>query len=200
MTATCFETPVDRCFEAPGPVPGRLEFDDRIEHLFYNRRPKPPDVPPTATGSAVAPAYAELHCHTNFSFLDGASPADDLIARALELGLGGLAVTDHGGLYGVVRFASAAEEAGLRPIVGTEIELLDSAAPDPEGRTGPSRRRRRRIAPGEALVQHVAEDGRPERPQPERLRLPGHREPVKEDLRGVGERQRGPHLVLLARN
>jgi DNA polymerase III alpha subunit len=146
-------------------------------------------------------AYAELHCHTNFSFLDGASPADDLIARGLELGLSGLAVTDHGGLYGVVRFATAAEEAGLRPIVGTEIELLDPLAPDPDGVVGPRRKSRQRArTPTTTAFEATAVDGRPERPRPERARLPGHRDPVKEDLRGIGERQRGPHLVLLARS
>ena len=71
--------------------------------------------------------YAELHCHTDFSFLDGASPASDLVERALELGLSALAVTDHQGLYGVVRFATAAAEAGLHPVIGVEIELVDAA-------------------------------------------------------------------------
>ena len=89
------------------------------------------------------PSYAELHCHTNFSFLDGASPSEDLVARAVELGLDGLAATDHQGLYGAVRFVGAAQEAGLRPIVGLEVELLDAAAPDPEGVVVPHRRRRR---------------------------------------------------------
>ena len=56
--------------------------------------------------------YAELHAHTNFSFLDGASPPDELVARAVELGLTGLAATDHNGLYGAVRFIGAANEAG----------------------------------------------------------------------------------------
>jgi error-prone DNA polymerase len=150
----------------------------------------------------VAAAYAELHCHTNFSFLDGASPADDLIARAIELGLSGLAVTDHGGLYGVVRFATAAEEAGLRAVVGVEIELLDPAQPDPDGVVGPRRRPRRRVQSSSRDVasERLATEGLPERPRPDRLRLPGHRDPVKEDLRGIAERQRGPHLTLLARN
>ena len=76
--------------------------------------------------------YAELHCHTNFSFLDGASAPDDLVERAVELGLTGLAVTDHAGLYGAVRFVSAAEAAGLHPIIGLEIELLDPAVADPD--------------------------------------------------------------------
>ena len=52
--------------------------------------------------------YAELHCHTNFSFLDGASHPEELADEAVRLGLAALAVTDHDGLYGVVRFALAA--------------------------------------------------------------------------------------------
>jgi error-prone DNA polymerase len=144
----------------------------------------------------VAP-YAELHCHTNFSFLDGASPPDELTQRAVELGLSGLAVTDHGGLYGVVRFATAAQEAGLRPILGIEIELMNAAAPDPAGVVVPPRRPRRHAPAGGAPLPG---DGLPARPRPDRARLPGHRDAVKEDLRGIGEGQRGPHLVLLARN
>ncbi|HEV8401960.1 MAG TPA: PHP domain-containing protein [Candidatus Limnocylindrales bacterium] len=147
--------------------------------------------------------YAELHCHTNFSFLDGASAPDDLVERAIELGLTGLAVTDHNGLYGAVRFASAAEAGGLHPVIGVEIELLDPAVADPGGlvvaprRPGP--RGGRRTGRGGALPIEVTE-GLPIRPRPTRARLPGHRRPVKEDLRGVGERVRGPHLVLLARS
>jgi DNA polymerase III alpha subunit len=165
--------------------------------------------------------YAELHCHTNFSFLDGASTAEDLVERAAQLGLPALAVTDHDGLYGVVRFALAAEAAGIRPILGVEIELLDAAIPDPHGIVVPARRPWR---PGGARAREArdgstgasagttgtggtggatgpsAADGLPARPRPSRSRLPGHRRIVKEDLRGIGERQRGPHLVLLARD
>ena len=153
--------------------------------------------------------YAELHCHTNFSFLDGASAPDDLVERAVELGLTGLAVTDHDGLYGAVRFVSAAEAAGLHPVVGLEIELLDPAVADPDGIVIPPRRPRRRRTPGRPrrIARRCRPDsatrpaeGRPARPRPDRARLPGHREPVKEDLRGIGERVRGPHLVLLARS
>src|SRR6476646_12034572 len=86
--------------------------------------------------------YAELHCHTNFSFLDGASAPDDLVERAVALGLSGLAVTDHNGLYGAVRFVSAAEAAGLHPVVGLEIELLDPVVPDPDRIVVPPRRPR----------------------------------------------------------
>ena len=145
--------------------------------------------------------YAELHCHSNFSFLDGASPSDDLVERAVELGLTGLAVTDHDGLYGAVRFTAAAEAADLHPIVGTEIVLLDPAVADPDAVVVPPRRPRRRPrSRPAALDDSRAEDGRPSRPRPERARLPGHRDPVKEDLRGIRPEARGPRLVLLARD
>ena len=143
--------------------------------------------------------YAELHAHTNFSFLDGASSPDDLVERAVALGLTGLAATDRNGLYGAVRFMSAAEEAGLHGVVGTEIDLIDAAAPDPAGIVIPHRRRPRRRRGEPPAVDPVITDGRPVRPRPDRARLPGHRDPVKEDLRGIGDRARGPHLVLLAR-
>ena len=55
-------------------------------------------------------AYCELHAHTNFSFLDGASHPEELIARAAQLGLPSLAITDHAGLYAAVRAWKAAQE------------------------------------------------------------------------------------------
>ncbi|HXU84927.1 MAG TPA: PHP domain-containing protein, partial [Verrucomicrobiae bacterium] len=150
-------------------------------------------------------AYAELHCHTNFSFLDGASAPDELAERAAELGLTGLAVTDHQGLYGVVRGQTAYEEAGLPAVLGIEVELRDSMVADSERVVVPARRSvrrggRRRAGPGGPAEASSAREGEPDRPRPERARLPGHREAVKEDRRGVGEAQRGPHLVLLARD
>ncbi|MEX0667501.1 MAG: PHP domain-containing protein, partial [Acidimicrobiia bacterium] len=72
--------------------------------------------------------YAELHCHTNFSFLDGASHPEDLVERAVELGYQALAVTDHDGFYGAVRFSQASREAGLPAVYGVEIGL--SQTPD----------------------------------------------------------------------
>jgi error-prone DNA polymerase len=77
--------------------------------------------------------YAELHCHTNFSFLDGASHSEDLVARASELGYAALAVTDHDGFYGVSRFWQAAKAAGLAAIYGVEIGLESH----PEGPSDP---------------------------------------------------------------
>ncbi|HEY8437601.1 MAG TPA: PHP domain-containing protein, partial [Candidatus Limnocylindrales bacterium] len=152
-------------------------------------------------------AYAELHGHTSFSVLDGASAPDELAERALELGLAGLGITDHQGLYGVVRGASAYEEAGLRVVLGTEVELRDPIVRDPDQLVIPARRRvrrggRRRKPPGTLgdPEASAASAGEPDRPRPDRARLPGHRDAVKEDVRGIGERQRGPHLVLLARD
>ena len=152
----------------------------------------------------MAAPYAELHCHTNFSFLDGASAPDALVERAVELELSAVAVTDHGGLYGIVRFAAAAAVAGIHPVVGVELDLVEAAVPDPHGIVLPAGRpvRRGRPSPPPSMPGSPtpATEGLPGRPRPERARLPGHRMVVKEDLRGIGEGQRGPHLVLLARN
>lgn len=70
-----------------------------------------------------APGYAELHCHTNFSFLDGASHPEELVEEAARLGLAGLATTDHDGLYAVVRSAVAARPLGLPTVFGAELTL-----------------------------------------------------------------------------
>jgi error-prone DNA polymerase len=69
--------------------------------------------------------YAELHCHTNFSFLDGASHPEDLVESAVELEYEALAVTDHDGFYGVSRFWQAAQATGLPVIYGVEVGLED---------------------------------------------------------------------------
>jgi len=70
--------------------------------------------------------YAELHCRTNFSFLEGASHPDELVNRAAKLGYAALAVTDRNSLAGVVRAHGAAKEAGLKLVIGTAITPLDS--------------------------------------------------------------------------
>ena len=80
------------------------------------------------------PDYCELHAHSNFSFLDGASHPEELIARAAVLGMPALAVTDHAGLYAAVRLSKAAAQtrtddadaAGLSPvtaIIGIELTI-----------------------------------------------------------------------------
>ncbi|MGH9118382.1 MAG: error-prone DNA polymerase, partial [Acidimicrobiales bacterium] len=139
------------------PVPWR-----EIERRLSDRRPdgRPTNVPDFANGGDspawsrrrlpyVPPAdistrplgavpYAELHCHSNFSFLDGASHPEELAEEAVRLGLESLAITDHDGFYGVVRFAEAAREVGLPTVFGAELSLgltaPQNGIPDPEGR------------------------------------------------------------------
>ena len=69
--------------------------------------------------------YAELHCHSAYSFLDGASQPEELAVRAAELGYEALALTDHDGVYGSLEFAHAAKHFGVRPITGAELTLAD---------------------------------------------------------------------------
>jgi error-prone DNA polymerase len=71
--------------------------------------------------------YVELHCHSVFSFLDGASHPDELAARAAEQGHVALALTDHDGLHGAMAFAQAAKPLGVRPITGAELTLEDGS-------------------------------------------------------------------------
>jgi len=71
----------------------------------------------------MLPAYAELHCRSNFSFLSGASHPEELVARAQALGYGALALTDECSLAGVVRAHAEAKRLGLHLIVGTEMQL-----------------------------------------------------------------------------
>jgi error-prone DNA polymerase len=72
-------------------------------------------------------SYVELHAHSAYSFLDGASLPEELAARAAELGYDALALTDHDGVYGSLEFAHAAKAIGLRPITGAEVTLAGGA-------------------------------------------------------------------------
>jgi error-prone DNA polymerase len=96
---------------------------------------RPPPVPRRRT----TVAYAELHCHSNFSFLDGASHPEELVEEAVRLGLSALALTDHDGFYGIVRFAEAAAALQMPTVFGAELTLdlprrSQAGAPDPDGR------------------------------------------------------------------
>ncbi|MGC4107636.1 MAG: error-prone DNA polymerase [Thermomicrobiales bacterium] len=71
--------------------------------------------------------YAELHLHTAYSFLDGASQPEEMVRRAKELGYEAIAITDHDGLHGAMEFARAAKVAGIQAIIGTEITLADES-------------------------------------------------------------------------
>ena len=108
------------------------ELEGRLSDRQFDPTPRPTPLPvgrsgpveplPGAVAHGVVP-YAELHCHSNFSFLDGASSPDELVAEAVRLGLTALALTDHDGFYGVVRFAEAAREHGLPTVFGSELSL-----------------------------------------------------------------------------
>ena len=115
-----------------GTVPSN-QVDPNFSHGVQKARSKRPL--PTAPKTVVP--YAELHSHTNFSFLDGASHPEDMVEEAVRLGLSALAVTDHDGFYGSVRFARAAAEAGLPTIFGSELSLslprVQNGIADPEG-------------------------------------------------------------------
>jgi error-prone DNA polymerase len=71
--------------------------------------------------------YVELHAHSAYSFLDGASLPEELAARAAELGYHALALTDHDGVYGSLEFAYAAKAFGVRPVTGAEVTLTDGS-------------------------------------------------------------------------
>jgi error-prone DNA polymerase len=85
----------------------------------------------TVTAAHTTTSYAELHCQSNFSFLNGASHPEQLVEEAARLGLDALALTDQNGLYGVVRFAEAAKAVGLPTVFGAEVTML----PLRDGRT-----------------------------------------------------------------
>ncbi len=70
-----------------------------------------------------SPVYAELHLHTCYSFLEGASQPEELATCAAELGYRAIAVTDHDGLYGAMAFAQACRAVDVRPITGVELTL-----------------------------------------------------------------------------
>src|SRR5947209_1838576 len=79
--------------------------------------------PPVVRRRTATVPYAELHCHSAFSFLDGASPPEELAEEAARLGLEALALTDHDGFYGIVRFAEAATALGVPTVFGAELTL-----------------------------------------------------------------------------
>ncbi len=102
----------------------------------FSRKRGPYEPPVIERPTQVVP-YAELHAHSSFSFLDGASGPAELAVEAERLGLHALAITDHDGLYGIVRFAEAAEPTSVKTVFGAELSLgltePQAGHPDPEG-------------------------------------------------------------------
>ncbi|MBF0671273.1 MAG: error-prone DNA polymerase [Salinibacterium sp.] len=99
------------------------------------RREREHPAAPADPGTVVP--YAELHVHSHFSFLDGASSPQALVDEAVRLGLHAIALTDHDGFYGIVRLAEAAEGTGLKTVYGAELSLglraPQNGQADPEG-------------------------------------------------------------------
>ncbi len=125
------------------PVPWR-EIERRlsgrapgVEDAPVSRRKRPRPEPVEVTRPDTATPYAELHCHSHFSFLDGASSPADLVAEATRLGLSALALTDHDGFQGAPAFAEAAASYSLPTVYGAELSLglsgPQNGVPDPEG-------------------------------------------------------------------
>ncbi|HEX8766810.1 MAG TPA: PHP domain-containing protein, partial [Jatrophihabitans sp.] len=96
------------------------EPDGGDSPAWSRKRPayEAPAIPPA--GDSPVP-YAELHAHSSFSFLDGACDPEQLVEEAVALGLQALALTDHDGMYGVARFAEAADALGLPTVFGAEL-------------------------------------------------------------------------------
>jgi len=113
------------------PTPGsRVEPPDDVPLSRKRGRYEPPDGEPVVRSSV---AYAELHAHSAYSFLDGASTPEELVEEAARLDLRALALTDHNGLYGAVRFAEAAAELDVPSVFGAELSL--GSSPGPTART-----------------------------------------------------------------
>ena len=117
-----------RSARAPSGKPDAWAPGDGSDSPAWSRKRneyEPPSIEPTA--SAVP--YAELHCHSNFSFSEGASDPEELVQEAIRLGLESVAITDRNGFYGIVRFAEAARAHGLPTVFGVELTLFDHRGP-----------------------------------------------------------------------
>ena len=84
----------------------------------------------------AAVPFVHLHCHTEYSLLDGAIRTKDLVAKAAACGMPAVAITDHGNLYGAIEFYLAAERAGIRPIIGCEAYVAPNSLRERNASTG----------------------------------------------------------------
>lgn len=124
------------------PVPWR-ELERRLSgrapsmEAPVSRRKRPRAEPEDIVRPVGTTPYAELHCHSHFSFLDGASSPGDLVREATRLGLDALALTDHDGFAGAPLFAEAGKDYDLATVYGAELSLgltrTQNGVPDPEG-------------------------------------------------------------------
>jgi error-prone DNA polymerase len=131
-----------------GRAPGSVAWNAGGDGPALGRKRQPYEPPPAVGRRRGSVPYAELHCHSNFSFLDGAAHPEQLVEEADRLGLEALALTDHDGLYGVVRFAEAARALGLPTVFGAEITLA-AAGDAPVARSeADTQHQQRVIGPG----------------------------------------------------
>ena len=77
--------------------------------------------------------FTHLHVHTRYSILDGMCSIDTLVKKVKEAGMDALAITDHGNMYGVVKFVSTCEKEGIKPIVGCEMYVAENSRFDKKG-------------------------------------------------------------------
>ncbi|WP_280431766.1 error-prone DNA polymerase [Nocardia brasiliensis] len=148
----------------------------------------------------VAPAdeprvpYAELHAHSAYSFLDGASQPEELVEEAVRLGLEAIALTDHDGFYGTVRFAEAAREFGLPTVFGSELSLGTD-------RPAPRRRTKGADRAGRQRDSATGPDGVLGAPDPDGngAGRRGHIDAPDSVPRTGSADPAGPHLLVLAR-
>ncbi|MEV6071625.1 error-prone DNA polymerase [Nocardia sp. NPDC052001] len=183
------------------PDPARRVEGDGGDSPAWSRKREKYEAGTLARTAGPTVPYAELHTHSAYSFLDGACPPEELVEEAVRLGLEALALTDHDGFYGVVRFAEAAREWGMPTVFGAELSLGTAA------RAGAHLAPRGRRARGAAAnPEAVSGDGAPVK------RGPGRAGRSRESGGGAGESvwadsaprtgapdPVGPHLLILAR-
>ena len=76
------------------------------------------------------PEFVHLHCHSDYSLLDGAAPVDGLVRAAAGRDMGALALTDHGNLFGALAFYGAARKGGVKPLLGCEMYMAPGSRKD----------------------------------------------------------------------
>ena len=108
----------------------RVWTERTVQHISHNK---------TVTKKEENVAFTHLHVHTEYSLLDGSCKIKELAARAKELGMDSMAITDHGVMYGVIDFYRAAREVGIKPIVGCEVYVAPGSRFDRENTNGEDR-------------------------------------------------------------
>jgi error-prone DNA polymerase len=110
---------------APSGQPDDWAPGDGSDSPAWSRKRHAYEPPEIESDATAAVPYAELHCHSNFSFSHGASDPEELVQEAVRLGLTALALTDRDGFYGIVRFAEAARAHGLATVFGAELTITE---------------------------------------------------------------------------